>query len=75
MINVSSFFLTKDEHKVNTTENNLNTSIYMPLAELRRKKESNSEAYASKCIFHAINGLNCHKVALLNSKRMSVQRF
>jgi len=29
-------------------DNYLNTSIYMPHAELRRKRESNSEAFASK---------------------------
>jgi len=31
-----------------TQDNYLNTSSYISLAELRRKKESNSEAYASK---------------------------
>jgi len=31
-----------------TQDNYLNTSIYMPLAELRQKRESNYEAYASK---------------------------
>jgi len=43
------FFQTEDKHKVNTTHDNyLNTSIYMPLGEIRRKRESKSEAYASE---------------------------
>jgi len=39
----------KDEHKVNPTQDNyIKTSIYMPLAELRQKRESNSKACVSE---------------------------